>query len=59
MTRLKENASFVVVKSRAISDNNCKRADEIIVFAKQAAAGADRFLPRVVWWDEQSQREFV
>jgi IS4 transposase len=59
VTRLKENASFVVVESRRISDSSCVRADEIIVFTKQAAADGDRFLRRVVWWDEQNQREFV
>ncbi|MFN9300630.1 MAG: IS4 family transposase, partial [Acidobacteriota bacterium] len=58
-TRLKENASLVVVESRRISDSSCVRADEIIVFTKQAAADGDRFLRRVVWWDERSQREFV
>ncbi|MFO0284584.1 MAG: IS4 family transposase, partial [Acidobacteriota bacterium] len=58
-TRLKENASFVVVESRRISDSSCVRADEIIVFTKQAAADGDRFLRCVVWWDERSHREFV
>ena len=50
--RLKENASFVVVESRAISDSNCVRVDEIIVFTKQADADGDCFLRRAAWWDE-------
>jgi len=59
VTRLKEKAAFVVVESRSISDSSRVRADEIIVFTKQADAEDDRFFRRVVWWDEESEREFV
>jgi len=59
VTRLKERASFVVVESRAISDSSSVRADEIIVFTKQAEADDDRFLRRIVWWDDKGKREFV
>jgi hypothetical protein len=59
VTRMKENASCVVVQSRSIPDSSCVRAAEIIVFTKQAAKDEDRFFRRVVWWDEEGQREFV
>ncbi len=56
VTRLKEKASFVVMESRAISDSSRVRADEIIVFTKQANDEEDHFMRR---WDEDGQREFV
>jgi len=61
VTRRKENACFVVVESRSIADGSSVRADEIIVFTRQAAEDEDRFFffRRVVWWDEEGEREFV
>jgi hypothetical protein len=59
VTRMKEKASYVVVESQSIPDGSRVRADEIIVFTKQAAEDEDRFFRRVVWWDEEGQREFV
>jgi IS4 transposase len=56
---MKENASFVVVESRCIPDGSRVRADEIIVFTKQAAEDEGRFFRRVVWWDEEGKRELV
>lgn len=58
VTRLKTHAAFVVVESRPVAPDSGVRSDEIVVFTQHATADNDRFFRRVVYWDEQQQREF-
>jgi len=58
VTRLKTNASFVVVESRPVAPNTGVRHDEVVVFLQHATADNNRFFRRIVYWDEQLQREF-
>lgn len=57
VTRLKSGASFVTVEERQTADQRV-RADEIIVFSQHATADNERFFRRIVWWDEEHQRQF-
>lgn len=59
MTRLKDNASWVVVETRPVPADSNVRADEIIVLTQHATEDNENFFRRVAWWDEKSQREFV
>jgi len=62
VTRRKEQADFVVVERRAVTESERKagvRRDEILVFRQQATADNDRFFRRVVYWDAEKEREFV
>jgi len=59
VTRLKDNASWVVVETRPLAAGSNVRQDEIIVMTQHATEDNQRFFRRVVWWDDQSQREFV
>ena len=58
VTRLKANASFVVVESRPVVANSGVRRDEVVVFLQHATADNDRFFRRIVYWDQQQQREY-
>jgi len=58
VTRLKDNAAYIVVERRAATGAGV-RADEIIVLEKQAQSETAPFLRRVRYWDEESQRELV
>lgn len=58
VTRLKDNAAFVVVQRRK-ADGDGVRADEIIVLEKQAGSDTAPFLRRIRYHDEASQRELV
>ncbi|MDX2151850.1 MAG: IS4 family transposase [Bryobacteraceae bacterium] len=58
VTRLKDNAAYIVVERRA-ADAKGVRGDEIIVLDKQADSDTAPFLRRVRYWDEGSQRELV
>lgn len=60
VTRLKDNAAYLVVERRARSGEGV-RADEIIVLENHARANPDTtpFLRRVQYWDETTQRELV
>jgi len=59
VTRLKDNASWVVVETRPLAAGSNVRHDEIIVMTQHATEDNQRFFRRVAWWDEKSQREFV
>ena len=59
VTRLKDNASWVVVETRPVPADSNVRADEIIVLTQHATEDNENFFRRVAWWDEKSQREFV
>ena len=58
VTRLKDNAAYIVVERRKASGAGV-RADEIIVLEKQARSDTAPFLRRVRYWDESNQRELV
>ena len=57
VTRLKSNAAFVAVESRPVVAGSGVRRDEIVVFTQHATGDNDRFFRRIVYWDEQQQRE--
>lgn len=58
VTRLKDNASYFVVEQRkAIAEG--VRADEIIMLEKWATSETAPFLRRVLYWDEENQRELA
>jgi IS4 transposase len=58
VTRLKANASGVVVESRPAAPNTGVLRDEIVVFTQHATEDNDRFFRRIVYWDEEHQRQF-
>lgn len=58
VTRLKDNAAYLVVESQPVSGEGVQ-ADEIIVLEKQAASETAPFLRRVRYWDEATKRELV
>ena len=58
VTRLKENASYIVVEKREAVGEGVL-ADEIIILEKQARSGTAPFLRRIRYWDEAHQRELV
>jgi hypothetical protein len=59
VTRLKDNAAYIVVERRSVASGSGVGGDEIIVLEKQAAAETAPFLRRVRYWDEANQRELV
>jgi hypothetical protein len=62
VTGLKEQADFLVVQRRALSESDNKagaRRNEIVVFRQQATADNHRTFRRVVYWDEEKERESV
>lgn len=58
VTRLKTNAAFVVVESRPVAPPTGVRRDEVVVFLQHATEDNERFFRRIVYWDEEQQREF-
>lgn len=58
VTRLKDNAAFLMVERRQVEGEGV-RSDEIIVLEKQARAETAPFLRRIRYWDEANQRELV
>ena len=58
VTRLKDNAAYVVVERRKALGQGV-RADEIIVLEKQADSATAPFLRRVRYWDQDNKRELV
>jgi hypothetical protein len=58
VTRLKDNATYIVVERRKANGNGV-RSDEIMVLEKQARSEAAPFLRRIRYWDEANQRELV
>ena len=60
VTRLKDNASFVVVRDLRLPQGRNIRADQIIRFAGyQARKDCPGEMRRIVVWDEKNQREIV
>lgn len=58
VTRLKDNATYIVVEQREVEGDGV-RADEIMVLEKQARLETAPFLRRIRYWDEANQRELV
>jgi hypothetical protein len=58
VTRLKDNASWVALEFRPIAPDSNVRHDDIVVFAQHNTSDNERFLRRVVWWDETHKREY-
>ena len=58
VTRLKDNADYVVVEKRKLS-HRLIRSDQIIVLTAHGKAGKDIFLRRIVVFDEANHRELV
>jgi hypothetical protein len=58
VTRLKDNAAYIVVERRA-ADGDGVRGDEIIVLDKHAHSATAPFLRRIRLWDQSKQRELV
>ena len=57
VTRMKDNASYVVVEERPASSQI--RSDQVIALVQQARQQKELFLRRIVFWDEKQQRELV
>jgi hypothetical protein len=58
VTRLKENAAYVVVECRQRRGEGV-RGDEVICLEQQARQGTYLFLRRVRYWDQENKRELV
>jgi hypothetical protein len=58
VTRLKDNASYIVVEQRA-AEGAGVLTDEIMVLEKQAQSETAPFLRRIRYWDEATGRELV
>jgi hypothetical protein len=58
VTRLKDNATYIVVQSRE-AEGDGVRADAVMVLEKQAHSETAPFLRRIRFWDESTQRELV
>lgn len=58
VTRLKDNAAYVVVEEREPVGDGVV-SDEILVLEKQAGSEEAPFLRRVRYWDASTQRELV
>lgn len=58
VTRLKDNAAYFVVERRKVAGDGV-RVDEIIMLEKWAGWETAPFLRRVLYWDEENQRELV
>ena len=58
VTRLKNNADYVVVEKRKLS-HHLMRRDEIIGLTALAKADQELFLRRIVVWDEVNRKELV
>jgi hypothetical protein len=60
VTRLKDNAAYIVVERRRASGEGV-RADEIIMLESHARAQVDTapFLRRIRYWDEATQRDLI
>ncbi len=59
VTRLKDNASFSVVETRAVPPGTGIRKDQIIFFHGQAVPDGKHFFRIVEVWDEEKQRSFT
>jgi len=59
VTRMKDNANYVVVEQRPRPASGRIRSDQVICLVQQARQQKELFLRRIVFWDEKQQRELV
>ena len=59
VTRMKQNTAYVVLESRPVRPGGAIRSDEVISLLEHARQQKDLFFRRIVFWDEQQQRELV
>jgi len=59
VTRMKENADYVVVEERPIPAGSAVRGDQVISVFQHARDGKEVFFRRIVFWDEAGRRELV
>ena len=59
VTRLKDNADYQVVETRAVPEKGNVLKDEVIFLFKLAAQGEDCFLRRIEVWGEEKQEVMV
>lgn len=59
VTRMKDNADYVLVESRPIAPAGAVRADQIISLFVHARKEKNLFFRRIVFWDEQNKKELV
>jgi len=60
VTRLKDNADYIVLEDHALPENRNILADQLILFAaSKAQKNCPHILRRVVVWDKEKQREIV
>ena len=59
VTRLKENADYMVLEDRPLPRRKGMLRDQVIGLYKQAQAGDEGFLRRIEYYDEEKQRTLV
>jgi IS4 transposase len=59
VTRLKDNADYVVVEQRAVPERGPVRRDEVIALVKLEGEGKECFLRRIEVWVEEKQETMV
>ena len=59
VTRMKENADYVVIETRPLASGGALRSDQVISLFQHARLGKSLFFRRIVFWDEKTQKELV
>jgi hypothetical protein len=59
VTRMKDNADYVVIEDRELPRRKGLLRDQVICFSKQAGAGRECFFRRIEFYDEEQDRVLV
>ena len=59
VTRMKDNADYVVIETRPLASGGAIRSDQVIALFQHARLGKSLFFRRIVCWDEKNQKELV
>ena len=59
ITRMKDNADYVVIEDRELPRRKGLLRDQVICFTKQAGAGRECFFRRIEFYDEEQDRVLV
>jgi hypothetical protein len=59
VTRMKDNADYVVLENRPVKPSGPVRSDQVISLFEHARQQKSLFFRRIVFWDEQTQKELV